>query len=549
MIGGVNSSFRDVFAKLGKLQAKQQFAFAIVAGDLFAEPSEDNQNGELDALLRGHISVPLPTYFTVGKNMIPKVVVEKLSKDDEVCENLYYLGRRGTLTTLEGVKIVALGGTLESSATPAPGVDDKYLPRYTEFDARSLFAAESADILLTYQWPKSIQQGSKIPFGDSGPVEGSQDVANLCSTLKPRYHFSSCMDSFFEREPFFHIPSDDNPDVRPTTRFINLAPFSKTSKEKWLYAFTLDPKAPPPTTVPVGTTITPLGSIPTKREALDTQGSAFRRFAPTDDKPRPSKRARKAAPGPSECFFCLSNPNVSTHLITSIGTDCYLTTAKGPLPTSTTFPSLGFPGHMLIIPLTHAPTFAAIDDPESISSTYGEMQRYRSALHSMLREKSNGQLGAVTWEVSRGRGIHTHWQFLPVSSELVHRGLVETAFKVEAENLEYPKFENRDLGDGASEKGDYFRVWIWGPSKSSNGQDKTGEGGTNGSDSETTLVLSLNPSFRFDLQFGRTVMAKLLELENRVNWRDDSQSEAEEKADAEAFKKAFEKFDFSLTDG
>jgi hypothetical protein len=34
-----------------------------------------------------------------------------------------------------------------------------------------------------------------------------------------------------------------------------------------------------------------------------------------------------------------------------------------------------------------------------------------------------------------------------------------------------------------------------------------------------------------------------------MNWRDNVQSEEEEKADADAFKKAFEKFDFSLEEG
>ncbi|KAK2743292.1 hypothetical protein FQN55_007485 [Onygenales sp. PD_40] len=536
VVGSVNCSIKEVFTKLAKLQAKQNFAFAIITGDLFGDGSDEKELNEITALLKGAIAVPLPTYFTVGNHPIPTRIIEKIESDDEVCPNLFFLGRRGTLKTSEGVRIVALGGNLETAATPPPGGNEKYLPRYTENDARSLFGAHSADILITNQWPKSIYNGSNVSLPDGSKVpEGTQCIADLCSTLKPRYHLSSNTTFFYEREPFFHLPTEDAPDVKPITRFINLAPFGNSSNQKWLYAFSLDPKAPPSTSIPAGATASPLPFPSKKRHALGGQQETFSRFAQGDDYQRPSKRVRRPPPGPDECFFCLSNPNIATHLITSIGTDCYLTTAKGPLPTSTTFPTLGCPGHILIIPLTHAPTFDAITDAQSQSATIKEMQRYRSALHAMVSEKSNGGLGAVTWEVSRGNGIHIHWQFLPVQSDMVTRGLVEAAFKVEAENLSYPKFEK--VQNNTVERGDYFRVMIWAPSQ-------TPKNETSGS--ETTLVLPLSPDFRFDLQFGRRVMAKLLQLEKRMDWRDNPQSQEDETADAETFKKIFEKFDFSL---
>ncbi|KAM5480451.1 hypothetical protein McanCB56680_004971 [Microsporum canis] len=538
VVGSVNSSFRGVFGKLQKLQAKQQFACAIIAGDLFGDSSAEDSTDELSALLRGAIEVVLPTYFTVGRYGIPKEVAEKLSKDDEICPNLFYLGRRGVLTTSEGIRIATLGG-IDGPEPSNADVEEKYLPYHTETDAQSLYSAEKADILVTSQWPKSIEQGSNVPTGDI-TLEGSQCVANVCLALKPRYHFSSAAGTFYEREPFFHVPVDEYTVEKHITRFINLAPFSTTSKQKWLYAFTLDPKSVLPTSVPAGTTITPLTATPGKRGPLPSQKASYTRFRQDDGWQRPAKRARRDVPGPSECFFCLSNPSIATHLITSIGSDCYLTTAKGPLPTRDTFSTLGFPGHILIIPLIHAASLAVIDDADSRSATYTEVQKYRSSLHSMLQEKVGGALGAVTWEVSRGRGVHIHWQFMPVQSDLIHRGLVEAAFKVEAENLEYPKVEKRATNN--DEPGDYFRVWIWAPKQLSDEETVTDRG------VETTLVLPLSDKFRFDVQFGRTVMAKLLGLEDRVNWRDASQSQEEETADVDAFKKAFEKFDFSLTD-
>lgn len=211
-----------------------------------------------------------------------------------------------------------------------------------------------------------------------------------------------------------------------------------------------------------------------------------------------------------------------------------MTTAKGPLSTPKTFPALGFPGHMLIIPLEHSPTLASIQDPESRKDSVAEMHRYRLALQQMVTERSaagaeGDKLGAVTWEISRAGGIHIHWQFMPVPRDMIKRGLVEAAFKVEAENEHYPAFEKSSSSTDVPAEGDCFRVTIWAADAA-----------------EKVMVLPLDSSFRFDLQFGRRVLGKLLGLENRSHWQDCGQSEAEEMTDAETFKEAFKKYDFSL---
>ncbi|KAL4929346.1 CwfJ domain protein [Aspergillus undulatus] len=560
VIGNVNCELQEVFTKLAKLHVKQSFSFAVIAGDLFGDCSTEHELQQMTALLQGSIAVPLPIYFTLGSKPLPARVIEQIEANDEVCPNLYYLGKRGTLKTSEGIRIVALGGNLVDASASG----SKYHPSYTESDARTLIGAHHADILLTHQWPKGIRNGSKVDLPENAtPPQETQCIADLCSALKPRYHLSSTDGLFYEREPFFHLPTEDSPDAKPLTRFISLASYSKISKQKWMYAFTLDPKTPHPLSIPVGTTVTPFPSIPTKRKPLPDQNTSYSRFAPTDDNnhnQRPRKRARAPPPGPEQCFFCLSNPNIATHLITSIGTEAYLTTAKGPLPTSKTFvPHLNFPGHMLIIPFNHSPALNSITDAPARHAAWGEMQRYRSALHAMLQNRSNGALGAVTWEVSRSNGIHVHWQFLPVPADLIKRGLLEAAFKVEAENLKYPKFEpaksrstsGSGLGsettidptnDPSAEPGDFFRLWIWSPAESESEPSPSKEP----KGVERTLLLPLPTETRFDLQFGRRVMAKLMQLEKRISWKDDVQSQAEEQGDAEAFKEGFREFDFTL---
>jgi hypothetical protein len=215
-----------------------------------------------------------------------------------------------------------------------------------------------------------------------------------------------------------------------------------------------------------------------------------------------------------------------------------VTVAKGPLTTSSTNAGsgIGFPAHVLIIPLTHSPTLAFIPDEESRTRTYDEMKRYKAALQSMVASHSSNKLGTVTYEISRGNGVHTHWQFLPMPNSVIQKGLVEAAFRVEAENFSYPAFEVRDPGLGR-EDGDFIRVWIW----TAPNDDMSNEEGTT-----KCLTLPLDDNARFDLQFGRRVLAKLLGLEKRIQWRDCSQTEEEEKSDVEAFKKAFKGFDFSL---
>ncbi|KAI4259580.1 MAG: hypothetical protein LQ352_000648 [Teloschistes flavicans] len=564
--GAVDGAFPAILDKISKLHSKNSFSLAIVLGDFFASPEKASEEdaANLSALLSGKIDLPLPTYFTLGRHPLPASVIEKLDKsDDELCPNLYFLGKRSITKTSERIRIVNLGGSLDP--TILAGLSkEKYLPFHTEDDAKSLRGANSADILITSHWPSDVRKGSKIllPDGIKTPT-GEHCATDLCAALRPRYHFSTSNDAFYEREPFFHLPTEKDPETKPITRFISLASTNNSSKQKSLYAFSIDPTASAPVTLPVGTTASPFITSQ-KRQRLPSQNESYSRFSNTHqngDHYRPYKRRRNdhhrlPPPGPQDCFFCLSNPTIKTHLIASIADDTYLTIAKGPLTTPTTFVALPFPTHLLIIPLEHTPTLASISNHEDRARTYREMQRYRRALHSFLIARCGDKMGAVAWEISRAGGVHTHWQFMPVPSDLVKKGLVEAAFKVEAENEKYPtSFRTKDVGDGVVEKGaDFFRVWIWVPKaedvvdgQSPHAEDAAAEDDEGQEKGEQKcLVLPINADFRFDLQFGRRVMAKLLGLEGRVNWRDCGQSDEEEGKDAVAFKEAFKRFDWAL---
>ncbi|KAL2137019.1 hypothetical protein VTI74DRAFT_10495 [Chaetomium olivicolor] len=541
VFGSVNGQLESAFGKLSALHKKNGFSFAIATGNLFGEAQDDDQ---LTDLLEGRMEIPCPTYFTIGTSALPSRVVERVEKDEEIAPNLHYLGKRSVMKTSEGVRIVALGGVLDLNIVAGLS-KEQHDPIHTEGDAKALRGAHNADILLTAMWPADVwRNSSKAKEMQIGPetAPSSQSIAELCEALKPRYHLAMSPDNFcFEREPFFpEVAEEDKEKGIALTRFISLAPWANTAKAKSMYAFSLNRDiilTPPP-----GSTLTPFFKpSPNKKRTADQ--AEFSRFSHHEHDHRRHKhrrRERSPPPGPDRCFFCLSNPNLPTHMVCSVGEDTYLATAKGPLPAVDTFKEQGlqFPGHFIITPLTHAASLSgAAMAEEEAKRTFVEMRRFRDALQGMVAAASKRKLGAVTWEINRARNIHVHWQFLPVPAEMVTKGLVEAGFRVLAEDMKLGKFVVKDFETADEVPGDYFRVWIWAE------EDDDVDGGRVVGKS---LLLRFDEGVRFDLQYPRKVMAKLLGLEDRMVWQDVVQSEQEETADVAAFRKAFKEWDFTL---
>lgn len=540
VIGSVNGCF-ETFEKIAQLHKKNAFSVALIVGDLFGDPSSSPSEGaeDVDRLLAGKISIPLPTYFSFAKYGLPaKVQARLVEQDDELCSNLYFLGKRSVTKTSDGLRIVSLGGVFDSNIDKASS-QDRYLPRYGLHDATALHGAHTVDILVTSQWPDAIRYESSISrFEGLGDPQSIECIANLCSQIEPRYHISTSPSFFFEREPFYHDLKHNDLNPSRITRFISLPDYGNERKQKWLYAFSIDLTVPQTAAKTPGLTRSPFSKLNRGKRRLDSDLTTQHRFSDGANHlnhQRPKRHKNKGPPpGPESCFFCLSNPNLQTQLITSIGNESYLTTAKGPLPTPQSFKDLQFPSHMLIIPLAHTPTLGDINPSNTRDATIEEMTLYRRALQSLVAYESKGTLGAVTWELSRAGGVHLHWQFMPVSAELVRKGLVEAGFQVEAETERYNQFHKSNVTDSANDVSDYLRIWLW-----AGEEEKAKE------DGESTLVLDIQPDSRFDLQFPRRVMAKLLGLEDRMHWQDCTQTEDEELSDAEAFKRAFKRFEFT----
>lgn len=180
--------------------------------------------------------VPAMTYFLNGKHPIPSIAASKIKNTDgEVCGNLYYLGKRGTLTTASGLKIAFLSGSCNNDAEDDKSSDH----RYTQDDVKALkntpmpvSVPPGVDILLTYDWPKNVEKGSK---SNITPNATSEQIAEVAAALKPRYHFAASEGIFFEREPYKNVTGFGPPNERPAehaSRFIGIGRALNNEKQR-----------------------------------------------------------------------------------------------------------------------------------------------------------------------------------------------------------------------------------------------------------------------------------------------------------------------------
>lgn len=87
-----------------------------------------------------------------------------------------------------------------------------------------------------------------------------------------------------------------------------------------------------------------------------------------------------------ECWFCLSSPNVESHLITSVGEYYYCALAKGPL----------LPDHVLIMPIEHTPNTLSL--PLECEK---ELEQLQSSLKAYFK-KQGKEVVFFEWVFKRG---------------------------------------------------------------------------------------------------------------------------------------------------
>ncbi|KAI8338789.1 CwfJ C-terminus 1-domain-containing protein-like protein [Choanephora cucurbitarum] len=434
-------------------------------------------------------------------------------------------------------------------------------------------APPGVDFLLTHSWPKDIDQGSQQALQLSDE-KSHVAISQLAAALKPRYHFAASQAQFFEREPYQNIISGlAAQEERPAghvTRFIGLADVLNTQKQRWFYAFNLVPLSKLEKEAfdrPENTTECPFAQLVTGQKRKLNEGEQENYFwqdpkraksnqppagyvckrckveghyikdCPSHQGP-PAGYVCKICQGTDHyvtqcpqqakakckfldaCWFCLANPNLEKHLIVSIGSELYMTLAKGPV-VSASNPECQVPGegHVLIIPITHYPTFGLVP-PESQKEVMTELVKYKSALRTLFQQYNQDM---IVFEVSRDsqRGLtHAHLQVVPIPKS--------KSDQVEKVARELGVAAHIDFVDRVPNNPDipYFKLDL------PNGK---------------SLVHVIQPRERFNLQFGRLVAATVLGSPEREDWKTCGQTEEEERENANRFKEAFKPYDFSLS--
>lgn len=199
-------------------------------------------------------SVPIHTYFIQGNIPIPATAQSRIDQNDgELCDSVYFMGKRGLLKTTQALRIAFLSGSMDSDVyvgnelakTEAEAADGTTKAeggiRYTIEDIKALKSTPVAqnmtagvDILLTHEWPQDVNNMSS-QTSDPTIESMSRPVAEVAATLAPRYHFAAAANSFFEREPYRNIPGFEPAGARSAqhvTRFIGLAEVGNPQKAR-----------------------------------------------------------------------------------------------------------------------------------------------------------------------------------------------------------------------------------------------------------------------------------------------------------------------------
>ncbi|KAJ0090082.1 hypothetical protein Patl1_13476 [Pistacia atlantica] len=554
----------DVLGRMNQLFKRVQsvnksagpFDALLCVGQFF--PDSPDRLEEFMDYVEGRSEIPLPTYFIGDYGVGAAKVLIAASKDSvnqgfkmdglKISNNLFWLKGSGKFT-LYGLSVLYLSGRQSSNG--------QQFGTYNQDDVDALRAlAEEpgiVDLFLTYpfltnEWPSGVTNRaatSDIPAGISDSSGSDATVSELVAEIKPRYHIAGSKGVFYAREPYSNI------DAVHVTRFLGLAPIGNKDKQKFIHAISPTPASAmsaaeismksPNTTLSPYTLIDQAANSKeaTKRpndSVLDSQywrydvpqkrhkhggGKCekgpecnFKHSLQSEGESHSHRRSASenaAANRSKECWFCLSSPNVESHLIVSIGEHYYCALPKGPLVQD----------HALIVPVEHSPNTISLS-PESEM----ELGKFQSSLKLYYKKQEKE---TVFFEWVSKRGTHANLQAVPIPSSKA--AVVQEIFNLAAEKLGFKllAIKSNNSSDGRKSlrtqfdrNSSFFYVEL--------------PGG---------IILShiVEENERFPAQFGREVLAGLLNIAEKADWRNCTSGKDEEVKMAENFKKRFEEFD------
>ncbi|XP_041005557.1 zinc finger CCCH domain-containing protein 64 [Juglans microcarpa x Juglans regia] len=595
LCGDVLGRLDQLFKRVSSVnKSAGPFDALLCVGQFF--PDSPDRLDELMEYIEGRSQVPLPTYFIGDFGVGAAKPLLAASKDLanqgfkmdglKLCENLFWLKGSGKFT-LHGLSVAYLSGKRLS--------DGQQFGTFTQDDVDVLRAiAEEpgiVDLFLTNEWPSGVTNRaatSDLPHGFSDSFGGESIIAELVAEIKPRYHIAGTKGIFYAREPYSNV------DAVHATRFLGLASVGNKDKQKFIHAISPTPastmSAVELSMKSSNTTLCPYAysehsiqaNEATKRPSDSVYDSQYWRYDVSQKRqksgagdseklcfkyvssgscPRGEKcnfqhdsAAReqyrrgvcfdfinkgKCERGPNcnfkhslqdegdshrkqgsenastnrskECWFCLSSPNIESHLIVSIGEHSYCALAKGPLVQD----------HVLIIPIEHLPNSILLP-PECES----EVHRFQNSLKKYHKHRGKS---VVFFEWVSKRSTHANLQAIPIPSS--RAAAVQDIFNLAAEKLGF-KFVALKRDENSSGRKllrtqfdkDFSFFYVELPDGK-------------------ILSHLVDENERFPAQFGREVLAGLLNMADRADWRNCAHSKEEETKMAEDFKRGFQEFD------
>jgi len=213
----------------------------------------------------------------------------------------------------------------------------------------------------------------------------------------------------------------------------------------------------------------------------------------------------------TDCWFCLASNSCEKHLVTSVHNKCYVTMTKGPIHKE---------GHVLVVPVTHS-SKGALSDPE-VSADVEEM---KERLRKHAAEIWSLDLFVFERAIQTKGGYHTHVQCVPVPKGIGAK--LQATMVGMGKRCGFTLREiNSDLSLGALGGKGYFYSEI----------------PLGGSKFKRFFCNSVE-SASVPIQFGREVLAAVMDDPKIAHWKACVLSKQEETEMALKFRKSFSKYE------
>lgn len=490
----------------------------LVVGNFF---SDEDESQSFDKYKNGEKEVPFPTYILGPNSQTQSDFYEKYEineTNNEICPNLFFLGKRGIYTLASGFTIAYLSGVELKEEVGSS-------KQSWQYDKKDIIALRNAcwknfsniddyrgiDFLLTSQWPSSILE--------KDDENSSKLISFLALNIKPRYHFCSLKNKHFEKAPF-RLPALNARSIEPVSRFVALAQVNNPEKSKFLYAINIQPIANmrltelmQKSTDEIECPYLALDYSNDIKESLDTpqqffwnhnDGNQDGRKRGHNDHQR--KRFKPAIEAGEQCWFCLQSAELEKHLIICVGEHFYIALAKGPVNNF----------HALLIPIEHIQSASHLNEDQ-----FQELEIFKRSLRMFY--DSMDQV-AVFFERNY-MSSHANINAIGIPRDMEWQ-LPETLkdkadeFSLQFETI--PKIISaNDLPRGA-----YFTVEL---------------------PFETFITRTMN---KFPINFGRDFVCAetILNAEDRIDWRNCKVTKSIECDIVSGFKDKYKEFDFTRND-